>query len=303
MNEGLKAVFTACITGILMGSMMLPLVNPEDINLNITISNSNIRSNNGNNTLYVGGSGPNNYTRIQDAIDNASSGDTVFVYTGIYYENNIFINVTINLIGKDKETTIIDANQEMDALFVFADSVNISGFTIQNTSRCGIYLTSNYTNISNNIFTNNAHGIHPYLPNFYTVITENLFHNNTNGLTCVTCAYARIHRNTAKNNFWGIRIFNSGHCDIFHNNISHNQKWGIYLYGHALNNTIRENNFIENYMNAYFVLFSYHNNWRGNYWNQPLTQPKPIIGCWGLFIPNWINFDWQPATEPYRWWT
>ena len=28
--------------------------------------------------LYVGGSGANNYTRIQDAIDNASDGDTVF---------------------------------------------------------------------------------------------------------------------------------------------------------------------------------------------------------------------------------
>jgi hypothetical protein len=31
-------------------------------------------------TLYVGGSGEGNYTKIQDAIDNASKGDTVFVY-------------------------------------------------------------------------------------------------------------------------------------------------------------------------------------------------------------------------------
>ncbi|MBP1662308.1 MAG: hypothetical protein H6P94_557, partial [Thermoplasmatales archaeon] len=29
--------------------------------------------------LYVGGSGPGNYTKIQDAIDNASDGDTIFV--------------------------------------------------------------------------------------------------------------------------------------------------------------------------------------------------------------------------------
>lgn len=28
------------------------------------------------NTLYVGGFGPGNYTRIQDAIDNSSDGDT-----------------------------------------------------------------------------------------------------------------------------------------------------------------------------------------------------------------------------------
>ena len=30
--------------------------------------------------LYVGGSGPNNYTRIQGAINDANNGDTVFVY-------------------------------------------------------------------------------------------------------------------------------------------------------------------------------------------------------------------------------
>lgn len=50
-------------------------------------------------TLYVGGNGPNNYTKIQDAIDNANDGDTVFVYNGIYYER-LFINKTINLIGE-----------------------------------------------------------------------------------------------------------------------------------------------------------------------------------------------------------
>ena len=32
------------------------------------------------NTLYVGGSGPGNFSHIQDAIDAASPGDTVFVY-------------------------------------------------------------------------------------------------------------------------------------------------------------------------------------------------------------------------------
>ena len=36
------------------------------------------------NTLYVGGSGEGNYTKIQDAIDDASDGDIVFVYNGTY---------------------------------------------------------------------------------------------------------------------------------------------------------------------------------------------------------------------------
>lgn len=38
-------------------------------------------------TLYVGGDGPGNYSTIQAAIDNASGGDSVFVYKGIYHEN------------------------------------------------------------------------------------------------------------------------------------------------------------------------------------------------------------------------
>ena len=33
-------------------------------------------------TLYVGGSGEGNYTKIQDAINDSSDGDTVFVYNG-----------------------------------------------------------------------------------------------------------------------------------------------------------------------------------------------------------------------------
>ena len=48
----------------------------------------------GGNILYVGGNGPNNYTKIQDAIDDASNGDTIFVYNGTYYEN-VIINKII----------------------------------------------------------------------------------------------------------------------------------------------------------------------------------------------------------------
>jgi len=51
--------------------------------------------------FYVGGTGLENYSRIQDAIDDASGGDTVFVYSGVYNES-ILLNKSITLLGKTK---------------------------------------------------------------------------------------------------------------------------------------------------------------------------------------------------------
>ena len=83
------------------------------------------------NTLYVGGDGPNNYTRIQDAINNANNGDTVFVFNGTYHENHILVDKTLNLIGEDKFTTIIDGGEGGDILYIIADNVCLNGFTFQ----------------------------------------------------------------------------------------------------------------------------------------------------------------------------
>ncbi|HDO19095.1 MAG TPA: PKD domain-containing protein [Thermoplasmatales archaeon] len=98
---------------------------------------SDIVRSTGGRILYVGGVGPGNYTSIQSAIDDASDGDTIFVYPGIYREN-LVINKSINLIGANKSTTIIMADKDSgDSIHPFqvlvkvaADKVNISNLTI-----------------------------------------------------------------------------------------------------------------------------------------------------------------------------
>ena len=45
------------------------------------------------NTLYVGGSGEGNYTRIQDAINDASDGDTVFFMRYLTNESYDYENI------------------------------------------------------------------------------------------------------------------------------------------------------------------------------------------------------------------
>ena len=69
---------------------------------------------------------------IQDGINAANNGDTVFVYNGTYYDNLEIINKSISVIGENKETTIIDANWSSYGLIICADSCTIEGFTFRN---------------------------------------------------------------------------------------------------------------------------------------------------------------------------
>ena len=310
INKGvLNVTLTICIIGILLATTLVPVVDTHNINTDSMskISNTTPISSNGN-TLYVGGNGPDNYTRIQDAIDNASDGDTVYVYDGIYF-GNIVINVSIELIGENKNTTIIDENTDIEDpqlveanIYIFADSVNISGFTIQNCYGCGIFLASSHVTITNNIFLNNTHGIHFYIPNLHVTITNNSIANNMNGIYCVSCTNNTISRNIIKNNSWGIRITQeSNNNGIFHNTIISNSEYGIMIGWKSMDNTIRQNNLLNNGKQAYFRLLSYHNTWEKNYWDKPRMLPYPIIGSLGLSIPNWVNFDWHPAIEPFEW--
>ncbi len=56
------------------------------------------------NTIYV----PDDYPTIQQAINAALDGDSIFVHNGTYSEN-IVVNKTVTLIGENEENTIITA--------------------------------------------------------------------------------------------------------------------------------------------------------------------------------------------------
>ena len=124
-------------------------------------------------TLYVGGSGPGNYSTIQEAIDDSEDGDTVFVYDySSPYVENLIVDKSISLIGEDKHMTVIDGNEneegEADVIHIKADGVIVQGFTIQNGSlegghqknhHCGIEIRSDNNIIKDNIITDNYFGI------------------------------------------------------------------------------------------------------------------------------------------------
>jgi len=79
--------------------------------------------------LYVGGNGAGNYSKIQDAINDSSDGDIIFVYSKIYYEN-LLINKSVQLLGENRQTTIVESVKNQDTFSVKGSHINISNFRI-----------------------------------------------------------------------------------------------------------------------------------------------------------------------------
>ncbi len=100
---------------------------------------------------YVGGSGPGNYTRIQDAINASLDGDTIFVFEGTYYEN-ILIQKAINLLAENVYmTTIIGdySGNYLSTITIQHSNVIFKDFTVKGTSYA-IGLYANYVTVENN---------------------------------------------------------------------------------------------------------------------------------------------------------
>ena len=245
---------------LFFGASTVPLIGGTNVEKHNSIDDrvSFMGFNSRGDILYVGGSGPSNYSKIQDAINDSSSGDTVFVYddSSPYYEN-VVVDKSINLIGEDKALTVIDGDGNYDVVYISVDSVNISGFTIQNSGNsgrdAGIELNSNYTTIINNIILNNNVGVFIYHSNDNTVSENIIISNNDYGAYLHSSDSNFISQNTFSNNRWGIYFIYSIGNSILDNNVDSNNHYGIWISRFSNNNTISGN--IINLNNDYGLFF------------------------------------------------
>ncbi len=227
------------------------------------------KSDTGRGIFYVGGSGPGNYSNIQEAIDNASDGDTVFVFSDSspYYES-IEIDKSINLIGGGQKSTVIDGIGSNNVIYVSAGQVYIRGFTIKN-GYFGIHIKGNNGNkIINNIVRLNYIGIYIIDSTDNFVIGNTICSNNVKGLILTKTKihlYDSFDNSPDNNIIKGNNIHNNGNAGITlqfsdSNTISGNcildSNYGIKIEGSSYNtisnNNIKKNNIIGICIDFYF---------------------------------------------------
>jgi len=281
------------------------------------------------NTLYVGGSGEGNYTKIQDAINDASDGDTVFVYDDSSpYQELLGIKKSINLIGENRDTTIL----YLSSIWIEADAVKVSGFTFQDKPlyitpiiinesdyceisnnffkdgfRCAIILqeSAHYNKIINNKFVNCGYDYDEYDSVISLVYNSsfNLIANNkiidslVQGIRLFFSSDNIITGNTLINISYGIVLEYSSKNNISFNDIFESHSPSLYIIGFSNRNVIYRNRFYSSELHSIVLGGSYFNKVLENsFINTSLLFCVENSG--GLFTRWDGNFWVRPRTIP-----
>jgi len=277
---------------------------------------------------------PDDYSTIQDAIDNAVAGDTVFVESGDYHEN-VRINKAISLVGENVDSTIIDGNPPEGfriPVTIESDNVSVSGFKIlYGHNGVGVGEVK-FCSISGNRIAGGTHGI-VLVSSSYCNVTKNYFesiglssaiqlsyatNNLVSGNYVTSCTegiqiWLGSNNNTVtentitkcKNTAIGFQYSNDN--ILSRNDISYSGV-GTSIYV-SNNNTIFQNNYINNAKQfasdsneSYAMSWGYNvsiNIINSNYWSNYNGTDNNEDGIGDIpYIINDVNKDISPILEP-----
>jgi parallel beta-helix repeat protein len=230
------------------------------------------------------------FCTIQTAVSAASSGDTIYVHAGTYFEH-VTIDKSLTLQGEDRNTTIVDGSESGNVIYVTANYVTICGLTATN-GEYGIYLISNWSihhiTIRDVIITlNSQRGFQAPHSGGYHLIEDCIISNNggasyahqfgnsiirncevfgnSGGLSVAWGSGTLIANNKVHNNTDGIWFDSMSYSTIEKNHVYNNLGSGIGVGYVGHHNTIRDNivhhNGLGIYMNSSNVIGNkvYHN--------------------------------------------
>jgi len=193
------------------------------------------------------------YQHVQNGVDNASEGDTVFVFSGSYLEKIMVRKPNIKLIGEDQNTTFINNSGSGSPDYIvllLSNNIQFSHFTVSLTNGTCMAIQlkgATYCNISFVIIRSTWA---MYIDNSdYNLIYNNKIFTINSGINIANF----INTNSSKFNLIkGNYLTNSGNANLSYN-------CGVSLEKGARYNTVSENVFEDCQEYAIFSLESHDN--------------------------------------------
>jgi parallel beta-helix repeat protein len=240
------------------------------------------------------------------------------VYNGTYVEN-VVVYKSINLVGEEKNNTIIDGSNKKSVVKITHIDITVNGFTIQNSgnerwnySGIEIIYYRGYNNILNCNIKSNSYGVLLSVTERCNISNNNIFSNycgiKGSGIRMVGDCYKNIiSSNLISDCKYGILgDYGFNYCTVINNIITKNwigleycaakenvctrntfsdNVFGIIAFQCKTN--ITRNNFIRNIIPSQHLSYAVLNApggkilWNENYWNRARLLPYPIFGRWG----------------------
>lgn len=136
------------------------------------------------------------FQTIHDAINDSKDGDAIYVLNGTYYERTILIDKQIDIIGENKETTIIYNKNDDQVVKIVYPNIALMGFTVRNAKSEGVLVLADNVTLWNLILLDNGfNNIRIFSSNNCSILFSTSILNNLKGS--------------------GIKLNKSNNCNIY----------------------------------------------------------------------------------------
>lgn len=212
------------------------------------------------------------FSRIQEALNAASSGDRIFVRNGTYNEN-VVIDKSISLVGENKEAAVVNGSGAGTVVKISANDVIVTNFTIRNAGRtwgahpgsgfpdsCILADSVSSIQVSDNIFMEAAVCVWIAFSSSVSASNNIILHGVYGGVIGYASQQVSISSNLVDNcGLMGIHLdgYSSG-CTIAGNTVTNNVE-GLELELGSAMNWIMDNNFTSNSVGIVLNGCSAHN--------------------------------------------
>ena len=251
-------------------------------------------------TIYVDGAGPGNYTNIQDAVDDAVSGDTIIVNPGTYNEEITIAVPDLTLVSSSQYNAVIEATG--NAFNLNANNITVKNFNIigsgSSSGYSGIADSSASCTIQNNKISNfnPGIGVHNGEGGGGGSIINNDIFDCGDGILLWSSSVNEISGNRISNCITGIDIVDSYGIRIYNNNFNNNQNVQ-FTDKHSWNNSKTSG---KNIIGGPYI--------GGNYWATPagdgFSQTHLDANGDGFaevpYEMNDVNIDYLPLVTPWK---